>query len=181
MDCNSHGLRRRRRPPCDNLPRTVYSCSAPRVSRCLSIDGSLSNENDTFRETLDKIGETLRNWLLGQSITMVILGTFVWLGLLIVGVGPALFLGILSGVLAFVPTFGPILPAPQSSLPVYPRDFGAFSSALAIYLAIQTAESYILTPLIQRRAISVPPAILFATKFSLACCLERTVWPWRHQ
>ena len=39
--------------------------------------------------------------------------------------------------------------------------------ALAIYFAVQPLESYLLTPMIQKRAISVPPAILFASQIVL--------------
>ena len=120
-----------------------------------------------YREVLDESGDTLRNWLLGQSLTMFIIFLCVWLGLTLVGVGPAFLLGLQAGLLAFVPTLGPFLAGIAIVLASLAGGLWIVIGAVAVYLAVQTLESYFLTPMIQRRAISVPPAFLFASQITL--------------
>ena len=120
-----------------------------------------------YREVLDEAGETLRHWLLGQSLTMTLIALFVWIGLMLVGVGPALLLGLQAGLLAFVPTLGPLIAGIAIMLASLAFGFWGVIGALGVYLAVQTLESYLLTPIIQKRAISVPPAILFASQIIL--------------
>lgn len=120
-----------------------------------------------YREVLDEAGETLRHWLLGQSLAMALIGLFVWLGLLLVGVGPALLLGLQAGLLSFVPTLGPLIAGVAIMLASLAFGFWGVIGALGVYLAVQALETYLLTPIIQKRAISVPPAILFASQIIL--------------
>ena len=120
-----------------------------------------------YREVLDEAGETLRHWLLGQSLTMSLIALFVWLGLTLVGVEPALLLGLQAGLLAFVPTLGPMLAGIAIMLASLAFGLWGVLGALGVYLAVQTLESYLLTPMIQKRAIAVPPAFLFASQIML--------------
>jgi predicted PurR-regulated permease PerM len=120
-----------------------------------------------YREVFDEAGETLRHWLLGQSLTMTLIALFVWIGLMLVGVGPALLLGLQAGLLAFVPTLGPLIAGVAIMLASLSFGLWGVIGALGVYLAVQTLESYLLTPMIQKRAISVPPAILFASQIIL--------------
>jgi predicted PurR-regulated permease PerM len=120
-----------------------------------------------YREVLDESGETLRNWLLGQALTMSVIFACVWLGLTLVGVGPAFLLGLQAGLLAFVPTLGPFLAGIAIMLASLASGLWGVIGALGVYLTVQTLESYFLTPMIQRRAISVPPAFLFASQITL--------------
>jgi predicted PurR-regulated permease PerM len=120
-----------------------------------------------YREVLDEAGETLRHWLLGQSLAMALIALFVWIGLMLVGVGPALLLGLQAGLLAFVPTLGPLIAGVAIMLASLAFGFWGVIGALGVYLAVQTLETYLLTPIIQKRAISVPPAILFASQIVL--------------
>jgi predicted PurR-regulated permease PerM len=120
-----------------------------------------------LQSVLDEAGSTLRHWLLGQALTMSLIGLFVWLGLMLVGVAPAGLLGLQAGLLAFVPTLGPLLAGIAIVLAGLAAGLWPAIGAVAIYLTVQALESYLLTPLIQRRAISVPPAFLFASQIVL--------------
>ncbi|HEX6013239.1 MAG TPA: AI-2E family transporter [Geminicoccaceae bacterium] len=116
---------------------------------------------------LDEAGETLRHWLLGPSLTMSVIFLFTWLGLTLVGVGPAFVLGLQAGLLAFIPTLGPLVAGVPIMLAGFAGGLSGVIGALAVYTAVQTLESYLLTPMIQRRAIEVPPAFLFASQIVL--------------
>lgn len=145
----------------------VFLAAQPAVYRDATLLLIPSVQRKRYREVLDEAGETLRHWLLGQSLTMSVIGLFVWLGLILVGVGPAFLLGLQAGLLAFVPSLGPLLAGIAIMLASLAFGFWGVIGALGVYLAIQTLESYLLTPMIQKRAIAVPPAFLFGSQIIL--------------
>ena len=115
-------------------------------------------------EVLDEIGAVLRWWLVGRLITMTVVGVAAGIGLWWLGVPLAFTLGVLTGVLEFVPYVGPILAAAAPLLISFNLDPQLAFYVLALYVGIQTAENYLLTPLVEQRAVSLPPAlVIFGT------------------
>ncbi|MCJ2034167.1 AI-2E family transporter [Methylobacterium sp. J-068] len=116
---------------------------------------------------LDGMGETLRHWLFGQLITMAVIFLCTWAGLAFLGIGGALILGLQAGLLAFIPTIGPLIAGVVIVLAALASGTTALLGALGVYLAVQTLESYGLTPFIQKRALDIPPATIFAGQLVL--------------
>jgi len=119
------------------------------------------------REVLDAIANALRWWLLGRLASMAIVGVLTALGLWILGVPLALLLGVLAALLAFIPFFGPIasvVPAVLIGLGESPR---LALWVLVLYGSIQVLESNVVTPLIQSRAVALPPAVLILSQLVL--------------
>jgi predicted PurR-regulated permease PerM len=116
---------------------------------------------------IDDIGETLRRWLLGQMATMTTLFLLTWIGLTLIGIPGALVLGFITGLLTFIPNVGAILAGCLIVLASLGSGWTAIISAFGLYLAVQFLEGNVLTPLIQRHAISIPPATLFAAQIFL--------------
>ena len=129
-------------------------------------DGALRLVPPRHREkgarVLDGSGETLRHWLFGQLVTMAAIFLLTWAGLSFLGIGGALILGLQAGLLAFVPTIGPLIAGVVIVLSSLASGLNGLLGALGVYLAVQTAESYGLTPFIQRRALDLPAATIFA-------------------
>ncbi len=124
---------------------------------------------------------TLRHWLYGQLLAMAIVGTLSGLGLWILGVPLPVVNGLLTFALCFVPNFGPIaslaIPA-LLALTVAPESSTLFAPGLplalavvVLYLSIQAVESYLVTPLIQKHAVKLPPALLIVTQLVLGTLL----------
>ena len=63
------------------------------------------------RQVLHDAARSMGRWLLGRFISMVVIGVLTWLGLWMVGVPLAAALGLVTGLLDFIPTFGPIIAA----------------------------------------------------------------------
>lgn len=127
-----------------------------------------------MREVFLELGTTLRLWFIGQLIAMVAVGLLTGFGLWLLGSPMALALGILAGLLDFVPNFGPLvaaIPALLLSLQDGPQQ--ALYVAL-LYLAIQFTEGYLITPLVQRRAVEIPPVLLLAGQVILGLLLGVT-------
>ncbi|MBB2960477.1 AI-2E family transporter [Methylobacterium sp. R2-1] len=116
---------------------------------------------------LDGSGETLRHWLFGQLVTMAAIFVLTWAGLSFLGIGGALILGLQAGLLAFVPTIGPLIAGVVIVLSSLASGLNGLLGAVGVYLAVQTAESYGLTPFIQRRALDLPAATIFAGQLLL--------------
>jgi predicted PurR-regulated permease PerM len=122
---------------------------------------------DRAREVLDALAHALRWWLVGRLTMMSVVGVLTTLGLWIAGIPTPLALGLLAALLSFVPYVGPILsfvPAVLVALTVGPTK--------ALYVAIvfglvQTLESYVVTPLVQQRAVSLPPVILITAQIAM--------------
>lgn len=116
---------------------------------------------------IDDIGETLRRWLLGQITTMSVIFIVDWVGLTIIGIPGALVLGFQAGLFTFVPTVGPFAAGTVIVLASLGSGGTAVASALVLCLVVQFLEGNIMTPLIQRHAINIPPATLFASQIFL--------------
>jgi predicted PurR-regulated permease PerM len=46
---------------------------------------------------------------------------------------------------------------------------------LGLYLVVQTTESYVLTPLVQQRAVELPPVVTIAAQVGLSWARGRSV------
>lgn len=110
-------------------------------------------------EVLQTLGTKLRWWLLGRAANMTVVGLLTTVGLWMLGVPLALALGFIAFVLDFIPYIGPIasaVPAVLVGLTLGPMQ--ALYVGL-LYFGVQSLESYLLTPLVQQRAVQLPPAL----------------------
>jgi predicted PurR-regulated permease PerM len=116
---------------------------------------------------IDRIGETLERWLIAQIITMFAVFAVTWIGLSIIGIQSSFILGIQAGLLAFIPTVGAIIAGVIVVLASLASGWVAALSAFILFLGVHALESYVLTPIIQRQALDIPPATLFAFQILL--------------
>ncbi len=116
---------------------------------------------------IDRIGDTLERWLIAQIITMGAVFLVTWIGLAVIGIPSSFILGIQAGLLAFIPTVGAILGGLIVVLASLASGWVAGLSAFGLFLGVHALESYVLTPIIQRQALDIPPAPLFAFQILL--------------
>jgi predicted PurR-regulated permease PerM len=90
-----------------------------------------------------------------------------WIGLSIIGIDGAFILGVQAGLLAFIPTVGALIGGLIVVLASLASGWIAALSAAILFLGVHVMESYVLTPLIQRQALDIPPATLFAFQILL--------------
>ena len=119
-------------------------------------------------EVLTAMSLALRRWLVTQLIAMVVIGVVSTVVLLILGVNAAVPLGVIAGLLEFVPTVGPIL----SALPAVAMGFvDSPQKALFViiaYIAIQQMENYLLIPFLMREGVDLPPALTIIAQALMA-------------
>jgi predicted PurR-regulated permease PerM len=116
---------------------------------------------------VDRISETLERWLMAQLLTMAAVFLVTWIGLMLIGIQSAFILGIQAGLLAFIPTVGALIAGLIVVLASLASGWVAAASALVLFLGVHALESYVLTPIIQRQALEIPPATLFAFQILL--------------
>ena len=111
-------------------------------------------------DVLAKVGHVLRWWFLGQLIDMAVVGVVTVIGLALIGMPMALALGVLAGLLTFVPYFGAILAAiPALAIALGQSLHMAILTAI-VFAICHVVEGYIVSPLVQDRMVRLPPALL---------------------
>ncbi|HET7731391.1 MAG TPA: AI-2E family transporter [Usitatibacter sp.] len=110
-------------------------------------------------EALDASGIALRKWLVGQLGAMTMVGVATAAGLWAVGVPLAIPLGILSGLLDFVPVIGPFAAAIPGILIAFAQGPQVALYAALVYITVQFLEGHVVLPLAQKWAVSLPPAL----------------------
>jgi predicted PurR-regulated permease PerM len=116
---------------------------------------------------VDHIGWTLERWLMAQMITMAAVFFVTWIGLAIIGIDSSFILGIQAGLLAFIPTVGAIIAGLIVVLASLASGWIAVLSAFILFLGVHALESYVITPIVQRQALDIPPATLFGFQILL--------------
>jgi predicted PurR-regulated permease PerM len=126
-----------------------------------------------IREVITEMRRTLGQWLLGKAITMLLVGVATSVGLVMLDVPLGLALGILAGVLDFIPYLGPVLAGVPAVLIAFAESTTLGLYVILLFVGVQVLEGYILSPLIERRTVSLPPAltivmqVLFGALFGL--------------
>lgn len=152
----------------------IYFAASPQVYSNGMIRLVPQSKRGRAREVQQEMGHTLASWLLGKAASMLIVGVVTSIGLSMLGVPLALILGIIAGLLDFIPYLGPVMagvPAVLLALSLGP-DMALYT--LLLFIGIQGLEGYLLQPLIEAKAVDLPPALVivmqlvFGTLFGFA-------------
>lgn len=119
---------------------------------------------DQFALTLGRMATTMRRLLAGRLLGMLIEGILIWFFLSLAGVPMALLLGIITGVLAFIPNIGAFL----SGVMMVAVGFSAGPDtgiwAIIIYFGVQNFDGYVVIPMVARRTVDMPPALTLSSQ-----------------
>jgi predicted PurR-regulated permease PerM len=111
-------------------------------------------------EIIDLVERTVRLWILGQIVLMIMTGLLTYFGLLIVGLPSPVPLALIAGIAEIVPYLGPFIGAIPALLVALTLGFWPMVWTAGIYLLIHLVEGYIAAPLIERRFVTIPPALI---------------------
>ena len=117
------------------------------------------HRRELANEALGESGRAIKLWMVGQFISMAVVGTLTAIGLWLAGIPAALALGLIMGFLEIIPFIGPFL----GSVPILLMGLSAGPDkallALIVVLVVQQAEGSLITPLVQKKVIALPPAV----------------------
>jgi len=116
---------------------------------------------------LATLGRVLQRWLAGRFLLMAANGLLTSLGLLWLGVPLPWTLGVLAGLLNFIPNLGPVIAAVPALLIALAQSPRQALYVLVLYLVLQSLDGYVFTPLVQRRTVALPPALTIGAQVLL--------------
>jgi predicted PurR-regulated permease PerM len=115
-------------------------------------------------EILDVIAYNLRRWLIGRLAVMALNGIITAVALWFLGVPMPIALGVLTALLNFIPNIGPFLAAIPAVLLALTQSPTTATYTVILYICIQGLDGYILEPLVQQRAVDLPPVLVLAVQ-----------------
>jgi predicted PurR-regulated permease PerM len=117
------------------------------------------NKKQIGRNIVDRISVALKGWLKGMLLSMVLVTILITIGLTIMGIPAALVLGLITGILEIVPNLGPLIAMIPGVLLAFTISTNTAIIVALIYIVSQTIVANIVTPLIQKKMINLPPAL----------------------
>jgi predicted PurR-regulated permease PerM len=117
-----------------------------------------------FHITASRMAETMRRLMAGRLLGMAFEGAFTWLMLSAYGVPMAALLGILTGLLAFIPNIGAVISGALMVLVGFSGGFDMGLYTIFVYVLVQTFDGYVIVPLIARRTVDLAPALVLGAQ-----------------
>ncbi len=117
-----------------------------------------------FYGTCSKIGFTLRRLMAGRLLGMAIEGVGTWMLLALGGVPMAALLGVITGLLAFLPNIGAIVSGVLIILVGFSAGFDAGLYAIFVYFVVQIIDGYLIVPMVAKRAVDMAPALVLGAQ-----------------
>ena len=121
-----------------------------------------------FYRIVEHAGFTLRRLLFGRLIAMVFEGVFVWVMLTLGGVPMAGLLGLVTGVLAFIPNIGAITSGVLMIAVGFSTGYGQGIWCIIVYFLVHNIDAYVVVPYVARRTVDLAPAVLLAMQLLMA-------------
>ncbi|AUW56707.1 AI-2E family transporter [Sphingobium sp. SCG-1] len=122
------------------------------------------NKRQNFYRIADKMGWTLRRLMAGRLIGMLVEGIGTWVLLAVGGVPMAALLGVLTGILAFLPNIGAIISGALIILVGFSGGVDSGLYAVGVYLAVQMIDGYLIVPMVAKRAVDLAPALVLGAQ-----------------
>jgi predicted PurR-regulated permease PerM len=146
----------------------TFFAAQPDVYRDLLLRFTPLETRDRWAQAYAEAANNLRRWTLGKAITMLGIGIVTYIGLTVLGVPGALALAAFAALMEFIPNFGPTIAAAPAMVAAF-----AVSPRMALYVAafyflLQQVQNAITVPLVERRAVNIPPAMLLVWQLMLA-------------
>ncbi|MEZ5709506.1 MAG: AI-2E family transporter [Blastomonas sp.] len=121
-------------------------------------------ERDYFYGTLEKMGWTMRRLMAGRLLGMVVEGVGTWILLVMGGVPVAALLGLLTGLLAFLPNIGSIISGVLIVSVGFSAGFDTGLYAVGVYLAVQMIDGYLIVPMVAKKTVDLAPALVLGAQ-----------------
>ncbi|MDB5699880.1 MAG: family transporter [Sphingomonadales bacterium] len=122
---------------------------------------------DSFYETMSAMGHTLRRLMAGRLVGMSVEGVGVWLLLWAGGIPMAALLGVLTGLLAFLPNIGAIVSGVLITVVGFSGGWNAGVYAFCVYAVVQTVDGYLVVPTVAKKSVDLAPALVLGAQLLL--------------
>jgi len=123
-----------------------------------------ASSRDPWRETAHTMGHTLRRLLFGRLIGMASEGIAVWILLSVWGVPMAALLGLLTGLLAFLPNIGAPISGGLMILVGFSAGFNTGIYCIVVYALVQIVDGNIVVPMVAKKTADLAPALVLGAQ-----------------
>lgn len=138
----------------------IYFAAQPQLYRNGILYLFPKKKRPLMGEALNDTGRAIKLWLLGTMVSMGLIGVLTGFGLWLLGVPSPIALGLLAGLLEFVPVIGPIAAAVPAILIAFTQGPELALWILGLFVVIQQVEGNVVQPIVQKYAVDLPPALL---------------------
>ncbi len=122
---------------------------------------------DKGADLISQISEVLKRWIKGQLIGFVFIALLSGTGLLILDMPLVLTLALIAGLMNFIPNFGPIIALIPAVLIALLQGPNTAVLVICIYTGIQIIQSAVMQPLVQKKMINLPPALIIISQVAM--------------
>ncbi|MGY6568793.1 MAG: AI-2E family transporter [Salinarimonas sp.] len=141
----------------------IYLAYDPRLYRSVIASVFPRDQRHQINAAMLETGATLKMWFVGQMVSMLFVGLLSGIGYWAIGLPTPAALGLIAGITNFIPFIGPIFGAIPALVFGFNISVEMMIYALIVATIVQQTEGNVLVPLIQKRAVAMPPAMaLFA-------------------
>lgn len=137
----------------------IFLAASPSLYR----DGFVSLFSKSFQprlnEVMDKAHETLSLWMFAKLISMTVVAILTVIGLIVLGIPMPFALALIAALFTFIPNIGPFIGLIPAVLIAFLEGADKALYVVFLYLGIQVIETYLITPFVEKRIVSLPPAL----------------------
>ncbi len=147
----------------------IYLAAQPGRYRRICLQLIPPDSRPRAARLFEEAGNILRRWLLGQAVVMATVGTLSGIGLWALGIEAAFALGLVGGLLTFIPFVGAVLAAVPATLVALTQGPGFAVLVVLMYIGVHVVEGNVITPMVQAEATALPPvlSLLSTVAFSI--------------
>lgn len=140
----------------------VFLASNPSLYRDGTVRLFPLERRERIREVMSMMGDAMFSWLVGRFFTMFITGAGTGIALWLLGVPMPFTVGVITGLLTFIPNIGGLLALILAMLMAATQGPATVAWVVGAYALLQLIESNIITPLVQQHQTAIPPALLIS-------------------
>jgi predicted PurR-regulated permease PerM len=122
------------------------------------------SRREAFYTTSTRMGRTLRLLMAGRLLGMAVEGVFTGLFAWMVGIPMAALIGLITGLLAFLPNIGAIISGVLIVLVGFSAGFDTGIWAIVIYVVVQGLDGYVIVPMVAKRSVDLAPALVLGAQ-----------------
>lgn len=137
----------------------IFLASSPKIYTHGFVRLFPVNFRPRLREVMDKAQYSLSLWMMAKLISMLVVGVFTAIGLEILGMPMPYALALIAALFSFIPNIGPYLALAPAVLIALMQGGNMYIYVLILYFGIQIVESYLITPMIEKKMVHLPPAL----------------------
>lgn len=137
----------------------VYIAAAPRLYVKGFVQLFPISQHERIASALDACGQALRLWLAAQLLAMAAVGILSTFAFWLIGLPSPHALGLILGLMDFIPFLGPVLGALPAVLISFTLGSDTVVWTLIAVVIVQQIEGNLILPMVQRKMVSIPPAL----------------------